>query len=149
MYALDTCICIDFLRGRLPYAYNLMRNSDPRIFKIPSVVEAELLVGVHKSTRPEKAQWLVDEFMLPFEVLPFDSASAKAYGRIRAHLEQEGKTIGRNDLLIAATALANHAVLVTSSVDKFKCVPGLSAESWVEMTWEELGIEPLEAQEHL
>ena len=32
MYLLDSCICIDFLRGRLPYAYDLMRNSDPRLF---------------------------------------------------------------------------------------------------------------------
>lgn len=149
MYALDTCVCIDFLRGRLPYAYDLMRTSDPRLFKIPSIVEAELLVGVNKSKRPEKARWLVDEFLLPFEVLPFDSASAKAYGRIRAHLEQAGKTIGRNDLLIAATALANDAVLVTGNVDEFKRVPGLSIESWYEMTWEELGIGPLEAPERL
>mgnify|MGYP000739025392 CR=1 FL=1 len=65
MYLLDSCICIDFLRGRLPYAYDLMRNSDPRLFKIPAIVEGELLVGVEKSSRPEKARWLVDEFTLP------------------------------------------------------------------------------------
>ena len=79
MYLLDSCICIDFLRGRLPYAYDLMRNSDPRLFKIPAIVEGELLVGVEKSSRPEKARWLVDEFTLPFDVLPFDSDCAREY----------------------------------------------------------------------
>ena len=123
MYLLDSCICIDFLRGRLPYAYDLMRNSDPRLFKIPAIVEGELLVGVEKSSRPEKARWLVDEF-------------ARAYGRIRALLERSGKKIGHNDLFIAATALANNAVLVTNNMDEFKRVPGLSLECWYEMKWE-------------
>ncbi|MEQ3251496.1 type II toxin-antitoxin system VapC family toxin [Eggerthella lenta] len=136
MYLLDSCICIDFLRGRLPYAYDLMRNSDPRLFKIPAIVEGELLVGVEKSSRPEKARWLVDEFTLPFDVLPFDSDCAREYGRIRALLERSGKKIGHNDLFIAATALANNAVLVTNNVDEFKRVPGLSLECWYEMKWD-------------
>ncbi|WP_302319231.1 type II toxin-antitoxin system VapC family toxin [Gordonibacter pamelaeae] len=149
MRLLDSCICIDFLRGRLPYAYSLLRESDPRLFKIPAIVEGELRVGAEKSSNPEKARWLVDEFMLPFEVLPFDSSCARAYGRIRAQLERAGKTIGHNDLLIAATALANNAVLVTGNVDEFKRVPGLSIESWHEMTWEELGMGSLAEPERL
>ena len=35
MYLLDANICIDFMHGHLPYAYDLMRSSDPRLFKIP------------------------------------------------------------------------------------------------------------------
>lgn len=136
MYLLDSCICIDFMRGRLPYAYDLMRNSDPRLFKIPAIVEGELRVGVEKSTQPKKARWIVDEFMLPFEVLPFDSRCAHEYSRIRSSLERADKRIGHNDLLIAATALANNAVLVTNNVDEFKRVPGLSLECWYEMEWE-------------
>ena len=89
------------------------------------------------------------EFMLPFEVLPFDSKCAHIYARIRGELEMTGKVIGPNDLLIAATALANSAVLVTNNVDEFKRVPGLSIESWYEMTWEELGMGPLAEPERL
>ena len=86
--------------------------------------------------RAEKARWLVDEFTLPFEVVPFDSKCAHAYARIRGELEMTGKKIGPNDLLIAATALANNAVLVTNNVDEFKRVPGLSLECWYEMEWD-------------
>ena len=42
MYLLDANICIDFMHGHLPYAYDLMRSSDPRLFKIPAIVEGEL-----------------------------------------------------------------------------------------------------------
>ena len=111
MYLLDSNICIDFMRGELPYAYDMMRNSSPKLFKIPAIVEGELRLGIEKSKQPEKARWLVDEFTLPFEVVPFDSKCAHAYARIRGELEMTGKKIGPNDLLIAATALANNAVI--------------------------------------
>ena len=149
MYLLDANICIDFMHGHLPYAYDLMRSSDPRLFKIPAIVEGELRLGIVKSRQSEKTRWLVDEFMLPFEVLPFDSKCAHIYARIRGELEMTGKVIGPNDLLIAATALANSAVLVTNNGNEVKRVPGLSIESWYEMTWEELGMGPLAEPERL
>ncbi len=137
MYLLDSNICIEFLHGKLPYAYDLMKKSDCRLFKIPAIVEGELRLGVVKSDHPEKRRWLVDEFMLAFDVVPFDSKCAQVYAQVRGQLEMAGKTIGPNDLIIAATALANNAVLVTNNVDEFKRVPGLSLESWHEIEWED------------
>ena len=96
---------------------------------------SKFVAGVLRD-RDTSGLWLVDEFTLPFEVLPFDSDCAHAYGRIRCQLERAGKKIGHNDLLIAATALANNAVLVTNNVDEFKRVPGLSLECWYEMEWD-------------
>ena len=71
--------------------------------------------------------------LLPFEIIPFDETCAAHYAKIRADLEQKGRTIGSNDYLIAATALAHGAVLVTNNVDEFKRVPGLSLECWEEI----------------
>ena len=133
MYLLDTNVLVDFLRGRMPHGYDLMRASDPRLFKIPSIVEAELLAGAEKSRDPEQARFAVESILLPFEVVPFCSKCARHYGRIRAHLEREGMAIGPNDLLIAATALAHGATLVTGNVREFKRVPGLSLEEWAEV----------------
>ena len=133
MYALDTCICIDFLRGRMPYAYEMFKHTDPRLFAIPSIVEAELLLGAEKSANPSKRRQTVEEFLLPFQVLPFDHRCAYAYAKLRSTLEQEGRRIGPNDLIVAATALANECTLVTNNVEEFKRVPGLPLESWYEM----------------
>ena len=132
MYFLDSCICIEFMRGRIPHMHDLMRKSDPRLFKVPSVVEAELLLGAEKSDHPESNRLLTEQFLLPFEIVPFDSAAAREYATIRAHLESKGRVIGPNDMLIAATARSRNATLVTRNIREFKRVPGLKLEGWAE-----------------
>jgi tRNA(fMet)-specific endonuclease VapC len=42
------------------------------------------------------------------------------------------KKIGRADLLIAAFAMANRAVLVTRNLKDFRQVPGLRIENWAD-----------------
>ena len=53
------------------------------------------------------------------------------YGRIRAHLESTGETIGPNDLLIAAHARAEGLTVVTGNEREFRRVPGLRVENWL------------------
>ena len=62
MFLLDSCVCIDFLRGNLKKGYDLMCKSDPRLFKIPSVVQAELLLGAAKSNNPDTNRFFVEQF---------------------------------------------------------------------------------------
>ncbi len=133
MYTLDTCVCIDFLRGKQPLVYELFKQTDPRLFVIPSIVQAELLLGAAKSNHPLKMRQVVEEFLLSFQIAPFDSNCAYHYARIRAKLESCGNLIGPNDLIVAATALSNHCTLVTNNVKEFKRVEGLSLESWAEI----------------
>lgn len=125
MYVFDTNIIVEFLRGRLPLALELLNNTDCRLVKVPAIVEAELLLGAAKSKDPEKSRLAVESLLCNYEVLPFDSACARAYARIRAELERESQAIGPNDLIIAATALSHDAVLATNNVREFKRVPGL------------------------
>ena len=133
MYYLDSCICIDLLRGKLPSTFELMRNSDPRLFGIPAVVEAELRTGAAKSAHPAENRFLVERFLAPFARIPFDGRCAVEYARIRAQLESAGQKIGPSDLMIAATVLANGATLVSMNIREFKRVPGLSLECWDEV----------------
>ncbi len=133
MYYLDSDTYIELLRGRLPYARAIMEASDPALFGVPAIVEAELRTGALKSDHPRKNTLLVDQFLSPIQRIPFDSESAIAYAKIRAKLEKAGSKIGPNDLAIAAIAVAHNAVLVTNNTREFLRVPGLDVESWAEM----------------
>ena len=133
MWYLDTCVCIEFLRGRLSYGYKFMREANPDDFQLPAIVVAELWFGAEHSTRSEEECRIVGAFIDAFSIAPFDTASAKEYGRIRQTLGSQGSLIGDRDLMIAATALANRATLVTNNVKDFGRVPGLALESWAEI----------------
>lgn len=133
MYYLDSCICIDLMRGKLSTAYEMMRNSDPRLFAVPAIVVSELMFGVEKSADIEKNRMRTENFLRPFQVVPFDESCAYECGRIRAVLANRGLNIGPNDSLIAATALAHQAVLVTNNDREFNRVPGLQTECWEEI----------------
>lgn len=133
MFFLDSDTCIEIMRGKLPRAHKLMRQSSPELFGIPAIVVAELSYGAQNSAKPEESQQLVDSFLQPFQVVPFDEQCVGCYARIRYELKNTGNMIGSNDLLIAATALAHGAVLVTNNVREFRRVSGLHLESWAEV----------------
>lgn len=132
MYFLDTCICVEFLRGRLQYGYSLMRQGRPEDFQLPSIVVAELFFGAEHSSAPDREQAVVQMFVDSFVIAPFDTASARIYGKLRQQLGKEGHLIGDRDMMIASCALANQATLVSRNIRKFQRVPGLHLESWDE-----------------
>lgn len=52
------------------------------------------------------------------------------YGKIKARLKKQGCLIGGNDLLIAAHALAENAILITNNQQEFNRVEKLVIEDW-------------------
>jgi len=74
----------------------------------------------------------LDEFLLPFEILPYNEDIAKAYGTIRACLEKQEKPIGPLDFLIAAHALSRDLTLVTNNEKKFARIQNLRVENWLQ-----------------
>ena len=62
--------------------------------------------------------------------MPFDEPATDCYGKIKAALERDGTPIEPNDLITAATSLANDAVLVTNNTDEFSHID-LRLENWI------------------
>ena len=129
MYLLDSDVCINVLRGREPEAYEWFRKTSIDEVRLPAMVEAELRLGALRAKSPRNAQ-VVEDFLAPFAIVPFDSRCAWAYARIRADLEERGELIGPNDLVIAAIAVANNAVLVTNNIREFKRIKDLRLVSF-------------------
>jgi len=131
IYLLDTNACIAVLNDRHAPLTHRLREHRPDEIRLCSIVKAELLYGVHRSTRQAENLAHLVAFFDAFVSLPFDDSCADHYGRIRSALFGVGKPIGANDLLIAAIALRHEAILVTHNVDEFSRVPGLAHEDWM------------------
>jgi tRNA(fMet)-specific endonuclease VapC len=129
MYALDTNSVSYFLKGRGRVAEHLLAQP-PSNVGLPSVVLYELEYGAARSQAPADLKARLDALLRILRVLPFAEAEARAAARIRASLEREGKPIGPIDVLVAATALEQHAVLVTHNAKEFRRVKGLRVEDW-------------------
>mgnify|MGYP003411270667 len=132
MLLLDTNACITWMRGGNP-GFQSRAISRPQVAGravLCAVVRAELLFGAYRSQRREENLERTNAFLAGFQSLPFDDEAAYRHALIRAELTSKGQLIGPNDLLIAATALAHGAILVTHNTAEFSRVPGLLIEDW-------------------
>ncbi len=65
------------------------------------------------------------------DVVPFEAPADTAYGVIRTRLEQIGRPIGGNDLLIAAQAVALGYTIVSDNEGEFAGIDRLRCENWL------------------
>ena len=129
MYVLDTNTLLDYFRGRGNVAKNLLATP-PGEVALPAVAAYEVWVGVFGSRNAERRQSQYEQFLATVEVLPFDATASRCAAEIRHDLESRGQGIGPLDTLIAATAVANNATLVTHNVREFGRVRGLRLTDW-------------------
>ncbi len=129
-YYLDTNICIYYLKGLNSVLLEKLHSHNINEIKIASIVKAELLYGAAKSKKREDNTSKVEKFLLPFEIISFEDKAAELYAHIRADMAGKGTPIGPNDLIIAATVLANSGTLITNNEQEFSRVAGLTTENW-------------------
>jgi tRNA(fMet)-specific endonuclease VapC len=128
-YLLDTNTVSYIIKGnRLRVRERLLRVPMAEV-GISVITEAELLFGLARRPEATKLKTVVEELLLRVEVLPWDSAAAQQYSRIRATLEHGGEPMGNLDLMIAAQALSSDLVLLSSDT-VFRRVKGLKIEDW-------------------
>ena len=129
MFALDTNTLIYFFKG-VGRVSNHLLATPPGQIMVPSVVLFELEVGIEKSESPTKRRKQLEQFLAVVTVQSFGKLEGRTAAIIRADLEKRGTPIGPLDTLIAATALAHNAVLVTHNTREFKRIPRLEVVDW-------------------
>lgn len=128
-YLLDTDT-VSFVIRDVGNVASRLRAHRPSEIGISAVTLAELRFGADlKNSRKLHAS--IEAFVHDVEVLAFDEAAARAFGRIGALLAARGKPIGEMDTLIAGHALALGRILVTNNLRHFTRIPGLTAETWL------------------
>ncbi len=130
-FLIDTNICIYIMNKRPPEVIQKFKNIEIGQVGISSITVSELQYGVSKSKLREQNSKRLEEFLTPFQILPYDEDASKYYGEIRSQLESKGFIIGPLDLLIAAHALSQDLVLITNNEKEFKKIPLLKIENWV------------------
>jgi tRNA(fMet)-specific endonuclease VapC len=128
-YILDTNTLNYFFKGQGKVADHLLATPPDEI-GIPAIGLYELEVEIAKSKFPQKRKAQLQELASLIQLVPFGYAEAQWAATIRVKLEKRGIPIGPYDVLIAASALANHCILVTHNQEEFRRVEGLKLVDW-------------------
>jgi len=129
-YLLDTNVVSDLVRNpQGKVAQHIRKVGEAQVFT-SIIVAAELRYGAAKRRSPRLSAQL-EAVLGALEVLPFETPADAAYGLLRTRLEQAGRPIGANDLLIAAQAIALGYTIVTDNEKEFARIEDLPRENWL------------------
>jgi len=127
-YLFDTDAISEVLRSRPSPQYVEWLRGVSREEQFTSAVSiGELYKGAFRSPNRERHLTNIDERVLEsVTAVPYDAATARVFGQIRAALEEEGTPLPDADVQIAATAIYHGLELVTGNLRHFERVPGLT-----------------------
>lgn len=130
LYMLDTDIASYIIRGT---SQNLLKKFSRNVSAacISTITMAELQFGAQKKNS-EQLTVKVNAFCELVTIKDWTEETALIYGKLRASLENAGTPLDSIDLLIAASALAENAVLITNNTEHFSKVPRLKLENWLD-----------------
>lgn len=128
MRILDTDHCVALLRKKLDLGDHMPADEE---LSLAAVSVAELTHGAWRSGHREDNLARLEVLLAAVIVLPFDEASARRFGNLKAELETRGEPLDDLDLEIASIALKNNLALVTNNTDHFKRIKGLELENWI------------------
>ncbi|MEB3830777.1 type II toxin-antitoxin system VapC family toxin [Phormidium sp. CCY1219] len=138
LWVLDTD-CVSLFQRRHPMVTQRVSQVNPEEIAVTIVTVEEQMRGwlkaISNSSQSKQSDRLIwaykglrqgVEYFNSIEVLDFDEEAATRY----AEWVGQKIRIGRQDLKIAAIAIANHGILVTRNRRDFERVPDLRFEDW-------------------
>jgi tRNA(fMet)-specific endonuclease VapC len=128
-YLLDTNTASYLAKDTVPSVRRQFQRVRAASVGISVVSEAELLFRLARKPEAKHIAIAVREFLSRITILAWDSKAAYHYAQLRAMLEREGKSLGGMDMMIAAHAVAEDAVLVSND-SAFSRIGHLKTEDW-------------------
>lgn len=130
LYMLDTDIASYLIRGTSD-ALNVKFAKEFNSTCISAISAAELHYGGMKKNSKALIQ-KINVFCELVVIKEWTSETSLKYAAIRAYLEKNGNPLESMDMLIAASAIAEKAILITNNEKHFSRIPGLKIENWLE-----------------
>ncbi|NDV87120.1 PIN domain-containing protein [Aurantimonas aggregata] len=128
-FLLDTNIISDVFRNPGGRVDNALRERQNAGIGTSLIVVGEILYGLKKNQNMRGLQRF-EVFMRSISVWALEPPVATIYGEVRNACERMGKSVGPNDLWIAAHAVALDATLVTDD-RAFEHISALTVENWL------------------
>lgn len=133
MYLLDTNILSELIKKRPNKEFlERLRSKHPEDLSTSAICILELRFG--SALRPDAVSfWAKIEqgIISRVRVIPFGKKEALVAGDVLASLKNKGQIIGIEDVIIGATAMANHLAMVTANIRHFLRIEGLRVENWL------------------
>ena len=129
-FLLDTSIVSDLVRHPRGRIADRIAEVGEQHVCTSIIVAAELRYGAAKKGSPRLTAQL-EAVLGAVDVLALESPVDTVYGELRARLERSGQSIGANDLLIAAHALALGHTVVTDNEREFSRIEDLRVGNWL------------------
>ena len=132
MVVIDSDLIIKYLRKKPIFAVkylNKLLDNEERL-KTTIFNYAELLEGAYLTNNVPKNLRFIKEFLLKFEILPFQLPDANLFSQIHAQLLKNGTPVGDMDVLIACIVLNQNETLVTRNIKHFSKIPLLKIKDW-------------------
>lgn len=130
LYMLDTNIVSYLLERNETVVANFDSVFFQNEFAISNVVQYEIMRGILYS-QSKRLQNYFEIFCKHISVIPISDADFMQAAQIYAVLRRKGKLIEDADIFIGASAISNHAVLVTNNEEHFRRIDGLKIENWL------------------
>jgi tRNA(fMet)-specific endonuclease VapC len=128
-YMFDTNIISYLIRGSSLALKTRFENEAPENLAVSVVVYAEILYGIRKINGAKIAS-KIKAFLANMRIVDFKADAAVMYANIRTELDKTGMSCNNMDMLIAASAMAEGAVLVSHNIRHFSKINGLCLEDW-------------------
>jgi len=129
-FLLDTNVISDLVRHPRGRVADRIAQIGEQHVCTSIIVAAELRYGAARKDSARLAAQL-EAVLGAIDVLALEPPVDVVYGELRARLERAGHSIGANDLLIAAHALALGHTIVTDNEREFSRVDDLQIENWL------------------
>lgn len=130
-YLLDTNIISDLVRHPRGHVAERLKEVGAEHVCTSIIVAAELKFGAFNKRSPKLFSQL-HRVIDALNVLPVESPADIRYAALRASLENYGRPIGANALLIAAHAYALGCTVVTDNLREFRLVNEIVSVNWLD-----------------
>ncbi len=104
---------------------HVLNSAGTTKFAISAITASELLMGVAAADENNRAARFdrVEAVLSRYRIVPFDSDVARIYARLSIALRKAGTPVAPHDLMIAATAIHENAMIITRDKRSFPRIP--------------------------